>query len=155
MPVSKNTSEADTNWTQPVHNPTHHKASKHIRPHAQLLALLKHLCQITRAHPRSTDLEFKQLDLTTNTVDPLDLSRSEGPKLLRQLGPLVVVGGLGLEDLFLQLEMHEAGLEAGLDRPVEDDRVKRLRKQDDDARESDRHEACGGDEELSLRHGLV
>jgi hypothetical protein len=121
-----------------VHNPTHHEATEHIRPHAQLLALLKHLGQITRAHPRSADLEFKQLDLTANTVDPRDLSRSDGPKLLCQLGPLVMVVRLGLEDLLLQLEMYEAGLETGLDRPVEDDRVKRLRN-----------------EELSLKHGLA
>jgi hypothetical protein len=126
-----------------VHNPTHHEATEHIRPHAQLLALLKHLGQITRAHPRSADLEFKQLDLTANTVDPRDLSRSDGPKLLCQLGPLVMVVRLGLEDLLLQLEMFE------------DDRVKRLRKEDDDARESDRHEACCGNEELSLKHGLA
>jgi hypothetical protein len=94
---------------------THEHGTKRVCPHAQLLALLKHIRQVSRTHSATTDLQLEQLDLPLQARYPAHLSRSERVCLRSQIRPAFVVPWFGGEDMVLLTELAETWLEAGLD----------------------------------------
>lgn len=94
---------------------THEHGTKRVRPHAQLLALLKHIRQVSRTHSAATDLQLEHLDLPLQARYPAHLSRSERVCLRSQIRPAIMVPWFGGEDMVLQTELGEAWLEASVD----------------------------------------